>query len=198
MAAVEHVVSVENIAALKLISGNSANMVLTGCALTKGDQLGKFYMYDPISTATEDLVNYNVIMPANSIGRWIANYQRIQTYVHGTLVTLGAFKIFVIASTVTSGASTVNLTVDNTTNGTAIFTEVWYASSEATVDTTTPSDIVYSGRKTLSANKKQLTHSFIRGNTTLLNLSIITTGLTVSSTRFAPDGTPVSFFIVGK
>lgn len=87
---------------------------------------------------------------------------------------------------------------NNNTNGPAIFASVMHDNSIATIDTTTPTDVVMSGRKSLSANLKQLTHIFTRGNTTLLNLSIVTTGLTVGSHRLAADGTPVSFFIIGK
>lgn len=194
----EHVTSCDSGLVLKTQPGNTRNIVMTLGGSAVADNLGKFYYYDSTSTATEDLVNYNVITPNNNVGRWLAVFQRVMQLPHGTLMIDGNIRRFISQTTTTSGLATINLTTDNTTNGPAIFTSVMHDNSISTVDTTVPSDVVISGRKSLSVNLKQLTHVFTRGNTTLLNLSVVTTGLTISSHRLAADGTPVSFLVYGK
>jgi len=194
----KHIVSVDTLADLKTIKGTN-NIVINIGKLAMGDGLGALYFWDVNSLETEDTVYNNVVKATNvTTGRWKKVFQRMQALPHGTLVINSGKKEFFCSATVNASSEiTINLTMDNTTNGTPIFTEVWFDDSKATVNTTTSNDAVTSFKKSLSANLKQLTHGFFRGNSTLLSLAIVTTGLTVGGFRSVPAGTVVQFKIEG-
>lgn len=194
----KHIVSVDTLADLKTIKGTN-NIVINIGKNTMGDGLGALYFWDAANVEAEDTI-YNNIVKATGVttGRWKKVFQRMQNLPHGVLVINSGKKEFFCSTTVNaSSEATINLTMDNTVNGTPIFTEIWFDDSKATVNTTTSNDAVTSFKKSLSVNLKQLTHGFFRGNSTLLNLSIITTGLTVGGFRSVPQGTPVQFKIEG-
>ena len=196
----EHVVSVQNIAALKSQPGNGENIVMTLGQTTKGDSLGALYFYDSTdSTTIEDSIFYNTVIPANNIGRWKKVITRTLVLPHGTLFMNGGKRDFFCASTtIADGTCTINLTMDNTANGLPIFSQVFFDDSKANVEVTSINDSVGSCRKTLSANNKQLTHIFYRGNALTLNLGIVTAGLTSSGLRTAATGTSVLFSVSGR
>lgn len=196
----EHVISVPLITDLKAQPGNTENIVMTVGQAVKGDALGALYWFDSSDSSTaEDNINWNTVVPNNNIGRWKKVITRAIILPHGNLfMYAGKREFFCNSVTAADGTSMINLTMDNTTNGTAIFSEVYFDSSIASVDTLTANDAVSSCRKTLSANKKQLTHLFYRGNAVTLNLGIITAGLTTAGFRSAATGTPVSFMVTGK
>jgi hypothetical protein len=194
-----HIISVPTVAMLKQQPGNTNNCVLTTGALAERDNLGKFYTFNPTSTADEDLVNYNVIAPLNGGGRWEAVFTKTLVLPHGTLRMEGGLKTFFYQGvTAADGTCTVNLTLDGTATGTPIFTQLYYEDSKANVNTSNPSDAVNSCQKSISSDLKQLVHLFYRGNINILTLAIITTGINANSSRLAQAGTPVKFVIFGK
>ena len=194
-----HVISKTQLAELKATPGSVENIIITLGQNAKGDSKGALYYWDSLSTEAEDTVYYNVVQATGvTTGRWKKVFTRMQTLPHGTLVMNSGKREFFCTATVNASSEiTINLTMDNTTNGTAIFSEIWFDDSKAIVNTTTSNDAVTSFKKSLSVNLKQLTHGFFRGNSTLLNLSIVTTGLTVGGFRTVPAGTIVQFKIEG-
>lgn len=191
-----HVISVPLIADLKLQPGNSNNTVLTTGALTVGDGAGKFYYFDKNDNTTpEDMVNYNTITPVGG-GRYKAVFTRMIGLPHGTLsIQSGVKQFFYSGVTAADGTCAVNLTVDNTPTGAPIFTDVLFDDSKATVNASTANDAISSCRKSLSADKKVLTHLFFRGNNQNFGIGI---AVTVNGFRSAPSNIPVSFLITGK
>lgn len=198
--AVRHVTSVANVAELKTFAGYDKNPVLILGNVSVGDGSAAHYYWDDNSTDPEDSVYLNTIAVTGiTTGRWKKVIARIVTVPQGRLVYNGGKKeLFVDTVVGADGTATINLTMDNTTNGTAIFSQIWFDDSKATVNTTTPQDAVSSCRKTLTANLKQLTHLFFRGNTTTLGLNIAAiAGANINSQRNAAQGTPVTFKVEG-
>lgn len=195
----EHIISKVNLAELKATKGGQENVIMTLGQASKGDNKGALYYWDGASTEAEDTTYYNIVQVTGvTIGRWKKVFNRMISLPHGTLVLNNGKKEFFV-STVTNASSeaVVNLTMDNTTTGTAIFTDVWFDDSKATVDTANANDAVNSFRRSLSANLKVLTHGFFKGNSTVLSIAIVTTGLTVGGLRASGAGVPVKFKIEG-
>lgn len=194
------VVSVINVAELKAQPGNTDNVVLTTGTITKGDLGSALYYFDPLDTTTaDDTVNYNTVVPTSGIGRWKKVITRTMVLPHGTLyMNAGKRDFFCNSVTAADGTCLINLTMDNTTNGTPIFTEVLFDDSKANINLVNINDAIGSCRKLLSANKKQLTHVFYTGNTSALNVAVIASGVTTSAFKPAPTGTSVIFAVTGK
>lgn len=190
-----HVISANTLTELKAMGGYDKNPVLLLGSTTIGDGSAAHYYWDDSSTETEDLVYMNVIKATNiATGRWKKVIARIVTVPQGRIVYNGGKKELFVDSVVGSdGTATINLTMDNTTNGTPIFSQVWFDDSKATVNTTTANDAVSSCRKSLTNSNKQLTHLFFRGNNTALNVL----GVNVLSFRTAVQNTPVTFKVEG-
>lgn len=167
---------------------------------TMGDGLGGFYRWDASATGSLDAQYLNIV-PSNksSSGRWVRIFQRARNLSHGVLVNNGGVKSFYAPSTVDANSqSLINLTEENTANGTAIFSEVWSTNGESIVNVTDPNDVVIGVRKTLSANKKQLTYYFARGNTTTLGSALLNIlGLVIPALRPAAVGTSVIIKVEG-
>jgi len=189
-----HIISVDNITALKAQPGSVDNCILTRGQSAVGDGKGGFYYYDPADSVTaEDAKYYNVVVPSKGGGRWKKVFVRTMVLTHGTLVINGGKReFFCEATTNATGECTVNLTMDNTATGTALFSEIWYDSSKGKENSGTANDAVQGYRKNIGAGLKTITHGFFRGNSLA-----ITIGLTLLGYRAAVSNTPVIFKIEG-
>jgi len=194
----KHIVSVDVLADLKTLQGTN-NIVINTGKLVMGDGGGALYFWDKNNVEPEDTVYNNIIQATGiTVGRWKKVFQKIQALPHGMLFINSGKKEFFCTTVVNaSSEATINLTMDNTVSGAPIFTQILFDDSKATVNTTTSNDAVTSFKKSLSVNLKQLTHGFFRGNSTVLSLAIVTTGLTVGGFRSVPAGTVVQFKIEG-
>lgn len=171
---------------------------------TLGDGKGGFYYWDASSTEAEEMA-YMSVIKSNlvEIGRFKRVFSRAIPLPHGVLTISGGVRTFYTTiphMTNTSGECTFNLTLDNTTTGPAIFTEIWWNQSRAIPPATSSlsvNDIIKGDCKSQSANLKTTTHIFSRGaeysGITLTSiLSLVIKGL-----RIAPQNTQVQVRIEG-
>lgn len=188
-----HVVSINTLTDLKNTPGSTENIVITLGQSLVGDGKGALYYFDATdNTTAEDTSFYNTVVPSSGGGRWKRVFTRTMVLPHGTLfMNNGKKEFFVSTATNSSGEATVNLTFDNTVNGTPIFNTILFDDSKATLNTSTPNDAVSSTRKSLVGNV--LTHIFFRGNQTAVSIL----GVNVLGFRSALQGTAVQFFISG-
>lgn len=193
-----HIVSINTLADLKNTPGTTENIVITLGQASKGDSLGALYYFDPDDTTTAEDAAYNTVIPLVGTGRWKKVFTRRIALPHGNLImNAGKKEFFATGITNASGEVTFNLTMDGTAGGVAIFQEIWFNDSKAIVNAATANDVVTSGVKSTSADRKQTTHKFIRGKSNLLNLSIVTTGLTIAAFDNAVTSTPVNIKVEG-
>ncbi|QRQ99697.1 hypothetical protein [Dyadobacter sandarakinus] len=167
---------------------------------TIGDSGGGLYWWDESSTADEDLIYGNVIASTQvTTGRFLRVNTKNITLPHAVLQMNGGAKTVIANGTVNaSGEITVNFTYDNTTNGTAIFTQQpWIAICTPQPNSVNGNDVVFGQVKAYANSFKQGTFAFSRGGATTLSLSIVTTGLNVLGVRPAASGTPVSVMVIG-
>jgi hypothetical protein len=186
----EAIRKVNTVAELKQYPGaHNAYAYMTGRD-SIADGLGGNYRYDTSSTATAD--DYNIVQVTGvTKGRWMRANQNTFIYTGGTVFKIGPLKIYVGATTIGSnGETTINATTDNTTNGTAIFTNIFFATGQAISNVTTPNEIVTGMTKSISANKKQVVLKFGTGN-----LVSILGAVTVTA---APNGVQQQFLIIGN
>ena len=197
-----HVISVPLVSNLKNQVGNANSIVLTTGAVSVGDGLGKLYYFDAgDNTTPEDLINYNVITPVLGGGRYKAVFTRMIALPHGTLVMNAGKKEFFYTGTTNASSESGNvyLTMDGTAGGVAIFSSILMSSCEPNVNAATSNDVIFTSRKSLSADLKTINYKFSRPNgNSLLSLSIVTTGLTVLGSRDVPVGTSYLIKIEGK
>lgn len=191
----EHIISKADLASLKATKGGNENVIMTLGQTSKGDNRGSLYYWDALSTEAEDTTYYYVVQVTGvTIGRWKKAFTRVQTLPHGILYINSGMKEFYASSvTIGDGTCTIYLTMDGTATGTAIFTNILFDDSKATVNTATINDMVSSCRKSLSANLKELVHLFGRGNSTAVSVL----GVNILGLRTAVANTPVSFSIKG-
>lgn len=190
-----HIIGAKTLAELKTMAGNDKNPVMLLGKDTIGDGFAAHYYWDDASTEAEDTVYYNIVQATNvTNGRWKKVIARVITVPQGILVYNGGIRtLYVNTTTGADGTATINLTMDNTTNGTAMFSNILFDDSKATVNTTTANDAVASCRKSLTNGNKQLTHLFYRGNNSTISLL----GVNVLGFRQAVTGTPVVFMVTG-
>lgn len=194
----EGIIYVENVAALKEMSVdlNRKTVVMTLGAVTEGDGLGALYSFKPSSTTAEDTINWNTVkITARTTGRFEKIFVRKIVLPHGILQINSGIKKFYCNTVINaSSEATINLTMDNTTNGVAIFNNVLWDDSKANTPITNVNDMVSSCRKSLVNSNKQLTHIFARGNSAVI--SVI--GVNVLGLRSAAQNTPVTFIVEGE
>jgi hypothetical protein len=170
-------------------------VVLVVGKTTMGDGLGGFYRWDANSTAAVESVFMNVV--ASSVttkGRWLRIFQRARSLAQGVLVNNGGVKtLYATGTTDANGRITINLTEENTAAGTALFTDVWLTTGEATNGAATPNDVATGSRVSLSTDKKVLVYQFSRGNSSVVSLL----GVNVLGMRAVASGTPVAVRIDG-
>lgn len=180
------------------VTSNQVVLVTGKMAMTDG--LGGFYRWDPTSTADADMGFMNVI-PSNvsSTGRWLRIFQRARNLAQGVLVTTGGVRtLYALGVTDSNGRFTVNLTEENTTTGTALFTEVWQTAGESTGTASTPNDVVLGSRYSLSSDRKILAYQFSRGGMTTLGSTLLNiAGAIIPGLRSVPAGTPVAVRVDG-
>lgn len=191
-----HIISLNLLADLKTQMGNGDNIVITTGQNTIGDGKGALYYWDNLSVETEDTVAWNIVqVTGNTTGRWKKVFTRRLTLPHGILfINNGKREFFCNTTTDASSLASVNLTMDNTTNGTPIFTSILFDDSKANIDAATSNDAVSGCRKSLSANLKQLVHIFYRGGAATISIL----GANVLGFRNAVTGTPITFYIQGE
>jgi len=177
---------------LKKQSGIDSAIVYVAGGQDITDFRGAFYRYLASSTATEDNTYFGVVKPTSvTTGRWMRVNQTTINYPQGTLFRIGLLKIFVASSTTNAqGESTLNLTTDNTTNGTSIFANILYNMSMAITPATTANDVVSSSVKVQAntVNMKYTTHRYAKGSLGVLGIATLSN---------PANNTPVQFFIVG-
>lgn len=194
---VKHIISLNTLADLKLMPGQDTNPILLLGKTNIGDGFAAHYYWDDNSVDVDDPTYLNTVkVTAVDIGRWKKVIAKVQTLPHGFLVSNGGKKEFFASGvTIADGTCTLNLTMDNTVNGTPIFTEIWFDDSKATVNTTNVYDAVSSTRKSLTNSNKQLTHLFFRGQAPVI--SVVGISVVNIAQRPAATGTPVQFKVEG-
>lgn len=165
-----------------------------------GDNRGGFFYYRPDSVATVD--NMNVLgVPNNGVGRFIRANVKNVALPHGQLSYIGNLKVFFSTASYLTDANSkasINLTLENTSGGTAIFNEIWWNSSRTLSVAATTNDIVLSQVSALSADLKNTTHLFARGSSTTLGSTLLSIGgLIIPGLRNVTTGTPVQFMVMG-
>lgn len=192
-----HIIGAKTLAELKTMSGSDKNPILLLGKDTIGDGFAAHYYWDDASTDPEDTMYYNVVQATGvTTGRWRKVIARVVTVPQGILVYNGGIKtLYVNATTIADGTATINLTMDNTTNGTAIFTNILFDDSKATVNATSVYDAVSSCRKSLTNGNKQLSHLFYRGQAPVI--SVVGISVVNQAQRPAAISTPVTFMITG-
>lgn len=155
------------------------------------DGQGGSYRYDTASTTTAD--NYNVIQVTGvTKGRWIRANQTTINYTQGTIFKIGPLKIFTGMATIAGGNGEVliNLTNENTANGTAFFTNVLFASAMAEQASSNSNDVVIGNVKNIGAGNKTITFRFATGATVSV--------LGAASLRVAGNGLNVRYIVLGN
>lgn len=195
---IESITYVDNVSSLKLTSvdTNRKTVVMTLGAITEGDGGGALYSFKPSSTQAEDTANWNIVQITDrAIGRYEKVFVRKLVLPHGILVINSGIKKF-YCTTVTNASSeaTINLTMDNTTNGVSIFSNVLWDDSKANTLITNVNDMVSSCRKSLLNSNRQLTHVFARGNSAAVSVL----GVNILGLRTALQNTPVTFIVEGE
>lgn len=207
MAVKSHIISLPLLSDLRNQMGNNDNVVITTGQTVVRDGKGRLYSWDSLSVEAEDS-SFNIVKPtqleSNQAGRWKALFTRrlvlpnVGTTVTNRILFVNSGKIEYFCSTKTdnNSESKIYLTIDGLVGGVPIFSTVLFDDSKANVNASTVNDMVNSCRKSLVGNL--LIHIFGRGNSSLLNLSIITTGITIGGLRAATVDTPVTFYIQGE
>lgn len=159
-----------------------------------GDGLGGFYMWDATSTNTEDTQYLNYIKATDhTTGRWVRLFQRARVQNTGVMVNTGGVKAYYISGTTdANGNVTLNLTEDGTANGVALFSDIWAITTYPQVNANGPADAVQSYRKSLSANKKNVTYGFYKANALTVTLGLLFVPVTSIGA-----GTVISFKVEG-
>jgi len=160
-------------------------------AVNVNDGLGGVYYYDSLSTEAVDNTYWNVVKPTSvTVGRFKRANTRNVKLTQGMLEQNGGVKTLTVLTTLNvAGEATVNLTYDNTATGTKIFTDTPVVHCTAQPNGTTANNMIIGQPKSFSADQKQITVAFSRGNEGVLAILL---GL-----RAAPAGTPVAVIIKG-
>ncbi|GAB4001456.1 hypothetical protein GCM10028807_57640 [Spirosoma daeguense] len=170
----------------KPISPNTPVFVLGKSSITDG--FGAIYTYDSLCTDAEDMVNLNAIKSSvTSAGCWRRLNVKTQSLPGGMLFTNGGKKeYFTTRVTDSNGEATINLTTDNTSTGTALFTTIYTNSCVMTTGVTSTSEVVTFYPKSVSADKKVTVHKGFKNNPTTVSL------LGLVNLAIAPLTTPPS------
>lgn len=110
-------------------------------------------------------------------------------YYNGPTQLVGT-KMWSFQTVCTNGFATAYLTTDGTETGTALFTNIIYASGSAFVETTQSVLVAICGINFISSDQKTIKFSVVTGT----NISSASS----SSTQLAPNGTTVSILVFGS
>lgn len=161
-----------------------------------GDGKGGFYRWDSTdTTSAQDDTYLNVVTSSvnGATGRWVRVFQRARNTTGGVLVNIGGVKTYFTSGTTdSSGNITINLTEENTSGGTALFTNIMSIQANPQTNANGPSDAVQSYRKSLSTNLKTTTFGFYKANALTITL-----GLLYSPFASVGAGVPVQFRVEG-
>ena len=188
----------ESIANLKTWQVETGSQIFILGKTTPGDGLGGFYRWDETdSTSAEDMTNLNIIKSdRTNQGRWKRVFQRSQSLPQGLLVTNGPLKtLYVSTTTLADGTATIYLTMDGTSTGTPIFTEIKFNDSKASYGATNPSSAVQSFFMTESLVSTK--HGYYKANAITLTLALVTGGLLLNPLISVGAGVPVRFRVEG-
>lgn len=173
--------------------GEAARVFLMG-KTAAGDGWGGTYYWDSASMATEDGTNLTVIASNKSqTGRWIRTGSRVESVPQGKIFTNGRVRVLYASGTTnSSGEITINLTRENTSGGTALFSEIWFEQSVPKAIASAAAALICSP-KTRAANLKTTTHVYTKANaiTLLINLSY-------NPFIAAGSGIDVQFMVMGS
>lgn len=158
------------------------------------DGLGGMYRWDPASTTAEDMTFLNYVASSQSpTGRWVRLFQRAQQLPHGVLVNTGGVKAFFATGvTASDGTASVNLTMDGTPGGEAIFREIWSNTARARTTSQTAGNAIQSFLMAEAADLKSTKHGFTKAN-----VATIVLGLLFTPVAMAGAGVSVAFKIEG-
>ena len=187
-------VSVETIDQLKAITPSEKLVAFVCGKSAVNDNLGGTYRWDSSASMADD-PQFVRSFAANGVtnGRWVRVFQNTTTLPHGILVNSGGIKTFYGRGTIGAGGiGTLNLTRENTADGTPIFSEVWMNRGEASVNAAGIADVVNGGRRLLTADLRQTSHFFYKANALTITL-----GLVYSPFAAAPTGTVVQYCVEG-
>ncbi len=138
------------------------------------DNLGGFYRWDAASTSDEDTYLRAIPSSRSETGRWVRIFQKAQVLPHGILVNNGGVKTFYASGTTdANGKITLNLTMDNTLSGPAIFKAIWFNDSKCTSPAGSPQAAVTSYVESLSADLKKTIHGYFKANAVTILLSMV-------------------------
>ena len=172
-------IQLDTIAQLKMQPVAAGTVVMSPGIASVFDGMGGMYRWDPTATGSDDTSNYNTVVSSlTGTGRWVRVFQRTRDLPHGKLTYIGSTKIFT-ANGVTNaqGQCTLRLTMDNTDNGAAIFTEIAWNESQFVGNAATPDDDVRSRvvvQPELAVNGlKTTTHGFSKANVVTMVVSLV-------------------------
>lgn len=193
----------DTVGTLRTYYANQGCFSYTCGKTTKYDGLGGAYTFDTTSTLADD--GYKVLQPGYGLpcalvkGRWIRVNQSVTQYPQGTLYVLpGGYKKFIgqFTTTSTGNTVTVNLTTDNTSTGTALFTNTLLKGDANVAASSLPTGYTaaQSGDAAFGTGNKTASFTFIYSN--VVNVSLI--GLNVASIGTMSAGAVVTFSIEGN
>lgn len=197
MPTLQHVVTVPTLADLQAFAGNPGSTALLLGRVTMGDNDAAMFYWDATSTESAESTYLNVVVATGvATGRWKRTIVRTRTLPHGILAIDGKRKTFWSTANYVTDVNSkcqIYLTEDNTANGTAIFSEIWFNTSQALTLATVANDMIFSNVNALAGDLKSTTHIFARGNSqTITILGILSLGF-----RIVPQGTSVRFRVDG-
>lgn len=181
----------DNITEMKTKPIDTKSKYLVINAMAPEDNRGGLYYFDSLSTAAEDMVYYNIIAPTSGgVGRYKRANTRNINLTQGQLDINGGIKTLQVSGTLNaSGEASFNLTYDNTTTGTWIFTTQPKVFCSVRAAGQTGNNVIVGQPKVFTNGGKTVTVSYSRGNEGVVGLLF---GL-----RSAPAGTVVDVMITG-
>jgi hypothetical protein len=194
------VTPVSTLAELKTKVGQPNSSIQLLGKTSAGDFMGSTYYWDDTSNEAEDTQYNNVVaVTGRAVGRWKKAFSRTMTYAQGIYTqVLGIKRFYVDGVTDANGEVTVNLTPENTANGTQIFTEIWSVNPQCNTNISNSNDVVIGARKSIGVNNKTVTCVFSRGNTNTLGATLLSiAGTVITGFRAAPAGTAVKIIVEG-
>lgn len=159
------------------------------------DGKGGFYRYDSTSTDTVENYYMNVLgSNLSTVGKFKRIFAKTFALPGGILsINAGIKTYYCTGTTNSSGEITINRTVDNTSNGASIFTEIWGTTIMPVAIATGPAEAVQSYPRTAPAvSNKTVTYGFYKANAVT-----VTVGLLLTPVASIGAGTSVNFIIVG-
>lgn len=162
-------ITVSTLAELKALNPTNGQSVFMLGRTVEGDGFAGTYRWATGDATAADDTYLNVVASTVNgfltTGRWLRNLVRAQPLPQGVLVANGGVKtLYAAGVTVSGGTVVLRLTMDNTTTGTPIFTEVWMADAASTLAAATPALAVAAYERARAADLRSITYAFTRLN----------------------------------